>query len=370
LTAGRNDDDLIHVSLFKQLNFMENRPFNPFGVMAIFNVFTVITFITVFAGCAKNSAAATTESATRGGPVVYVAGDNGNNPVIWKNGVETVLSSSKGSANQVLVSANAVYVAGIDGESSSISPGGSGGENVYWKDGVQHHIAVVGAGPSGSPSIAVSGDTVYYANSQLFKNGIPMPLPGLLSVSLQTVVLSGTDVYVAGADSVGDVVYWKNAVLHVVVQADSPSTNQGFGAGAYCMAVSGNDVYVGGYNNAYSASYWKNGVETRVASAIPGGFTSAVNSLFIVGNDVYASGWLTVPANGNGGGNAPAYWKNGVEVDLPLNGADFGYARSIFVYGSDVYVTGWTSSSAAVYWKNGVETVLSSGGSANSIFVK
>jgi hypothetical protein len=74
-----------------------------------------------------------------------------------------------------------------------------------------------------------------------------------------------------------------------------------------------------------------------------------------------------VPANG--GSNAPAYWKNGVENDLPLNGASYGNATSIFVSDSNIYVSGYTSA-GAVYWKNGVETILSSSGSANSVYVQ
>jgi hypothetical protein len=337
---------------------VENRPFYPIRVIALFAV------MASFAGCSKSKSG--TDTGTVGGPVVYVAGDNGHNPVVWKNGVENTLSSTRGSAEQVLVWNNAVYVSGVDGESLSLNPGGPGGEYVFWKDGVQNNVATAGLNPTGSSAIAVSGNVVYFVGSRLFKNGVQMLLPGELFV--QAVALNGTDVYAAGSDSVGDAVYWKNGVLHVVAQGYYPAASSGTDPGAFCIVVSGNDVYVGGFNIDLAAAYWKNGVETRLVSAIAGSFVSAVNSLFVAGNDVYASADLIVPANG--GVNAPAYWKNGVEVDLPLNGAETGNTRSIFVSGSDVYVAGWTSSAGTVYWKNGVETILSAGGQANSIFVE
>jgi hypothetical protein len=103
-------------------------------------------------------------------------------------------------------------------------------------------------------------------------------------------------------------------------------------------------------------------------SSISGSVVPSVNSIFVSGNDVCASAILIVPANV--GSNAPAYWKNGVEHDLSLNGAGSGYTTSIFVHGSDAYAAGWTSTSGAVYWKNDVETILSSRGFASSIYVQ
>jgi hypothetical protein len=114
--------------------------------------------------------------------------------------------------------------------------------------------------------------------------------------------------------------------------------------------------------------YWKNDVATYLQSSIPGSYQTSISSIFVSGNDVYASANLIVPTK-NGLANAPAYWKNDVEYDLPLNGADYGLATSIFVSGLDVYVSGWTSA-GAVYWKNGIQTILSPGGTASSIFVQ
>lgn len=126
------------------------------------------------------------------------------------------------------------------------------------------------------------------------------------------------------------------------------------------------DVYVGGADAQQHGAIWKNGVETTPQSS--GGALPLFNvrAIFVNGADVYSTSNLVL---GLGGTNAPAYWKNGVEVDLPMNGAPYGNATSIFVSGNDVYISG-TTSQGAVLWKNGVYTLLAAGGSANSVVVQ
>ena len=126
-------------------------------------------------------------------------------------------------------------------------------------------------------------------------------------------------------------------------------------------------MYLGGVNTGGLAAYWKNSQETDITALHPNDYFTGIHSIFVLDGDIYLTGYLVVPANG--GTNAPAYWKNGVEYDLPLNGATYGSATSIFVSGTDVYLTGETSD-GAVYWKNGVETILSSTGSAIGIYVQ
>jgi len=300
-----------------------------------------------FVSCAKsaNGVGGNTSRGTN----IYVAGSNGINPVIWKNNAENILASSKGSASQIIISGSDLYVSGICKQNLYSSPGGPGGEYVYWKNGIQHDI-VAGGPEELTPSIAVLGNDVLYSYFDCYLNGIILPLQGQGSGFVSSVFATGADLYVTGSDSSGHAVYWKNGVLNAVPFAS-------------CIYVSGNDVYLGGEN-----AYWKNGVITSLGSAISGSVISNENSIFVSGNDVYVSGDLLVQTMG--GANAPAYWKNGVEYDLPLNGAVSGITTSIFVFGSDVYVSGWTSSAGAVYWKNGEETILSRSGIANSIYVQ
>ena len=305
----------------------------------------------IFASCTKttNDLGNYSNLGTNSGTNIYVAGNNGTNPVIWKNNTPEVLSSSIGYASQIILSGNNVYVAGISGQNNNSSPGGPGGEYVYWKNGIQQNI-IAGGPEEISPSIAVSGTNVFYSYFDCFRNGVVEPLQGKGSGFIESVFASGTDFYAIGNDSVGHAAYWKNGVVNEVPFAS-------------CMYVSGNDVYLGGDN-----AYWKNGVITSLAVTSDSSTITNINSIFVAGNDVYVSGDLLVQTMG--GINAPAYWKNGVEYDLPLNGAITGITTSIFVFGSDVYISGWTSSAGAVYWKNGVETILSLKGIANSIYVQ
>jgi hypothetical protein len=120
---------------------------------------------------------------------------------------------------------------------------------------------------------------------------------------------------------------------------------------------------------------WTNGVPAVLQTTTPGSYVSVVNSLFVNGTDMYAMGELMVPTyvtNGNYSSfySKPAYWKNGVENDLPLNGDMYGNANSVYVSGSDIYVCGSTAS-GSVYWKNGILTKLGSDyGWVSSILIK
>jgi hypothetical protein len=330
--------------------------FSPNYLLFVFSCF-------IYVSCTKTTNSISANTGTN----IYVAGNNGTNPVLWKNGTANMLSSSVGSANQVIVSGNDVYVAGISPESQNLDPGGPSGQYVYWKNGIQNNIGGFEFVEFPS-SISVGGNNVYYSNSNCWINGARITLQGQGSGYVQSTFAVGTDIYFAGSDSVGDAVYWKNGKLNVVAQGYYPTYSSGSDPSAFCIYTSGNDVYVGGSSIDNTAVYWKNGIATTLKSAISGSYVTSVISIFVSGNDVYASANLIVPTHG--GVNAPAYWKNGVVYDLPLNGATNGNTSSIFVSGSDVYVAGWTSSAGAVYWKNGVETILSSSGQANSIYIQ
>ena len=292
---------------------------------------------------------------------VYVTGSDGVNPVLWINGQPQKLATNGGFGAQVVLNGTDVYVAGASGENNALqlTPAGIMGQFAYWKNGVETKLGTPGILES-SIAITVNGNNVYYAGGRVYENGSPVTLQGMGSAdfvsSAQTV---GGDVYFAGNDSIGDGAYWKNGVLHVIAQTQS----LGSGIQIFCMYVSNGDVYVGGTDLQRNAAIWKNGVETTVQSS-SGDPLFDVRAIFVDGSDVYSISNLLV-----GTTNAPAYWKNGVQVNLPLNGATYGNATSIFVSGSDVYVTGATSH-GAILWKNGVETVLAASGQASSVVVQ
>jgi hypothetical protein len=314
----------------------------------------------LFASCSKKSGSAN-EFDARGG-MVLVAGNDGANPVLWQNGTALTLSTSGGTASQILASNNDIYIAGVTGESQSFnSPGGPSGQYVYWKN---NNTAINISSPafirSGS-SIAIAGNDVYYANSRLYKNNVLMNLPGQGSGYISAIFAVGNDFYCAGSDSVGNAVCWKNSNPQIVVKSGYPTLSGG-DPSVFCMYVSGNDVYIGGLDANNTATYWKNGTAINILAN--GHVITGVRAIFVQGSDVYVAGNFLTQA----GLTQPAYFKNGVEYDLPLDGASSGSATAIFVQSSDVYVSGQTTT-GAVYWKNGVETVLSPKGSANSILV-
>jgi len=129
------------------------------------------------------------------------------------------------------------------------------------------------------------------------------------------------------------------------------TTPDGTATGPAFTYIAGTDVYVvGGGSTGWG--YWKNGVFT----AMPANCVEA-RSVFANGTDVYIAG-----TDINTG--APAYWKNGVTIDLPMSaGHNGGRAVSVFVSGTDVYVAGWDfvngSSSLPRCWKNGVPLTIS-----------
>jgi hypothetical protein len=230
------------------------------------------------------------------------------------------------------------------------------------------------------PVIPPPDSTVYIAgnigtNAVLWKNGIPDTLSSTISTANQ-VLLSGTDVYVAGVSQgvlnslatapdiqSGQYVYWKNGIqnnIDTVQEIGHPGS----------VAVAGSDVY---YSNGYA---WKNGAMIL----LPGIAAQPTNSgtgnngqgivitNFALGTDVYFAG---IDSLNNG-----VYWKNGnYNLAAPYGGrgTTMPLVSCMYVSGSDVYVAGM--SDRAVYWLNGTANFLqprpdmSFVSAVNSIFV-
>ncbi len=318
---------------------------------------------------------------------VYIAGNIGTNAVLWKNGTADTLSSTISTANQVILSGTDVYVAGVSQgilNPSTVSPVIQSGQYVYWKNGTQNSIDTVQI--IGHPgSVAVAGGDVYYANGYAWKNGAMILLPAISTKPTNngtgnngqgTVITNfavGTDIYFAGIDSLNNGVYWKNGNYNLAAPYGGRGTTMPLVSSMY---VSGSDVYLAGMLDR--GVYWLNGTANFLQ---PGNnnmaFVGSINSIFVLGTDVFTTGRL-LPF-----GIPPAYWKNGIENDLPVINPPDAFTTytttSVFVLGSDVYVSGFSSYfpapyaisyDTAVYWKNGVETSLRRAGRANSIYVK
>jgi hypothetical protein len=346
-------------------------------------LFSVSSFILVSCNKTTNSTGTKTDTTVtpKADTTIYIAGENGNNPILWKNGIADTLSPTIGSASQVFVSGSDVYVAGIyNGITNPISIvfDLASGQYAYWKNGIQNNIDKF-QDISYVPFVSLSGSDVYYANGKGWKNGAMLVFPAVGSPGqnffpgqvLSTFAV-GTDVYFAGTDTSENAVYWKNGNSTIA------ATYGGRGSTlphVSCIYVSGSDVYIGGMFN--QAVYWKNGTANFLQYLTVGSFVSAINSILVSGNDVYTTGYLI------GASTGAAYWKNGIENDLstagPPNGNTTYTTTSVFVLGSDVYVAGYSTTftspstlslDSAVYWKNGVEKSLSTSGRANSIFVQ
>lgn len=192
----------------------------------------------------------------------------------------------------------------------------------------------------------VIGGTTY---GVYWKNGLQENITSESNSTISSVVIAGSDVYLAGNTSVG-ASYWKNGNLVYLAQGSRSTAN--------ALAVSGNDIYVGGViykpgENYGRAVYWKNGVENDLSD---GSAAAYVNAIAVNGSDVYIAGQNNLPDNGNTAGlNVAAYWKN--QTLIPLAGAtvsSYGsFAKGIAISGSDIYVTGYIEFGAAL-WKNGI----------------
>lgn len=171
-------------------------------------------------------------------------------------------------------------------------------------------------------------------------------------------VLGGPD----GAPTVA--AYWKNATLTVL--GDTTSNIDNFGSMARGIAVSGSDVYVSGV--VYSSNYgyavvWKNGVPIKLS---PDSTASEATRIAVKGSDVYVLGFIhDILSQSNMGiqyNSNPIYWKNGIPTTIPNATA----VNSIFLNGNDVYIGGAVKSAyvyssgvhaglhgtKAAYWKN------------------
>jgi hypothetical protein len=172
-------------------------------------------------------------------------------------------------------------------------------------------------------------------------------------------------VFVAGTESNGE-----HSIAKCWIDGQEITLSDGtHDASANSVFVAGDDVYIAG--NDAGPVYWKNFIEIRLplksnpANVV---FNSNANSVYVSGNKVYIAG---------NDSSSAVYWKDGKEIVLNITTAQGNYpyatASSVFVSGNDVYVAG-THLYFAVYWKNGVEVYLTSsdivfngGETANSI---
>ena len=332
-------------------------------------------------------------------PNVYVAGAVGSAAVLWKNGIADTLG--QGCIRSLFVDGADVYAAGWKWQRKIINslpfqvPVAT-----YWKNGVPVVLSDTSR-VSYVESIFVADNHVYAVGHEqniAYRSGIPFKAKCWkdgLSVTLSSpdainsdafgVCVSGADLYVAGWTRNPNkrivATYWKNGVPIYLTDGTKDCT-------AKSIVVAGTDVYVAGTVNFQDANteggfvifpqakciatYWKNG--KPFALSTEGSYAS---SIFVNDTDVYVAGTISTETAvvgptpfGLSGGNVATYWKNGVQINLNDDNQE-SLATSISVtQNGDVYLAG-TISFQAVWWVNGSRTYLSndlSGISQSSLY--
>ena len=308
-----------------------------------------------FAGCKKSD-----KPIAKHGNTVYVAGNTDSKPILWKDTLAAVvlpgLPDGYGLTSAITTSGNDVYIVGSIGSSYI-------GETViavYWKNKVLTRVSDGHSNAEGN-AISVSGSDVYVAGSIspngvtdacYWKNGA---LTNLASPAAFTssralgIAVNGPDVYVCGNivknGKQAEAVYWKNGVLNEITDGSAP-------AYAVAINVKNNSVHIA-YNVytpnsvAVASYYWKDGVSAQLSN--PYAYTS-INGLTVDATGVYIAGEAQI-----GQQVIPVLWQNNAIQALT---ATYSYSKtqSVFLLGNDVYAAGWDGE--PVYWKNGERFTL------------
>jgi hypothetical protein len=270
--------------------------------------------------------------------------------------------------NENPVSSGGLFVSGSDVYVAGYEETDEGCVAKYWKNGKAVNLTdgkssagaySIGESRAGAYSIFVSGSDVYVAGyesiveglfAKYWKNGKAVNLTDGKNDGIAiSIFVSDSDVYVAGYETTDEgkniATYWKNGEAVYLTDGKNYS-------GAFSIFISGSDVYVAGYEDTgedNAATYWKNG---KAVNLTDGKNDSVASSIFISGSDVYVAGYESIVE-----GPVAKYWKNGKAVNL-TDGESDAEIFSIFVSGSDVYVAedgiGWVSGNGVMkYWKNG-----------------
>lgn len=230
------------------------------------------------------------------GSDVYIAGyTNSLSQIkiatIWKNGVSTLLGNGQSNSvgQSIFVDGNDVYVVGYKYNLVS-------GQNnpILWKNGIETNLLTSGYEFGRAKSVFVKNNNVYIAGHQynsttgkfaatLWLNNSPSFLSNTSEDALANdVFIDGSDVFVLGISD-GLVKYWRNGVSTVI----SSAIYQDEGTS---ILVKDSDIYITGYRDNI-ATYWKNG--NLMQFSMPANSYSIFNAISIYNEDIYVGGFLS-----------------------------------------------------------------------------
>ncbi len=329
--------------------------------MKIFKAILAIAILSV--SCSKDNDEPQPE--TPKVATVYVGGGerNANNkyvPIIWKNGVAQQLPLSAGSEGEVLaifVDGNDVYAIGNEYTSNTLSTYRA----AIWKNGVK---TILSTNPSNTKAIYVSNGKPYVVGMD---NGIAKLWYDNTTVDLidctgaTGIYVKNNEIFISGNTATG-MGFWKNNGSQTFLLHNTsylPITI------ARAISVQDNNVYIAGYTETTegirSAKIWN----ANLVSTEQFGDDTMMWSVFVLGQNVFASGRKIINLNGS----RAMLWKNSQPTQLSQNES---FANSVFATATDNYVAGYETISItkACIWKNGtIQTLSANNSAATSVFV-
>ncbi|MEQ8683990.1 MAG: hypothetical protein RIE86_01795 [Imperialibacter sp.] len=208
------------------------------------------------------------------GEDLYLVGQSRDGkPVLWKNGTQTYLMSSRGVATSIFVQNGRPY---ITIEDLALNPTKTG----YWFNGsiyslprckspkaifvAENIVYVTGEGWDWDKESVV---TIKKNVSKYWVNGNEYLLSDgttKYATRANSIFVNNSDVYIAGVFD-GAACYWKNGVLNRL-------TDGNYAAYSNSIYIDNADVFVVGYESGYGdeggAKLWKNGEKTQLSSSI------------------------------------------------------------------------------------------------------
>ncbi|WP_299434571.1 hypothetical protein [uncultured Aquimarina sp.] len=208
----------------------------------------------------------------------------------WKNGIKTVLTNSNstgGSATEIFIKNNTVYIAGTETENGLRRA-------VYWKNGAKVVLPIsTNAMRSSCNSIYVTDDDDIYTGGHedepglgsgigqaacYWKNNDQVVLTdGSKDTFISDIIvtdkiyMSGFELFDFSANSY-NALYFENTTKFTLTTGQDAATRATY--------VSGNDVYVVGYeensNGIYDACYWENGIKTVISDGNSNAFAQDI----------------------------------------------------------------------------------------------